>query len=61
MQNCSWKSHRAQGLLVDERRVEDNIKMDNGYLRYDGMKWIQLANMIQWRALVNTLLKMFAP
>jgi hypothetical protein len=44
------------------RRWEDNIKMDLSGIRIDGANWIQLAqDRVQWRAFVNTVMKLRAP
>jgi hypothetical protein len=41
------------------RRWVDNIKMDFGETRWDGMDWIDLAqDRDQWRALVNTAMNL---
>jgi hypothetical protein len=40
----------------------DNIKMDLGEVGWDGMDWIELAqDRDQWRALVNTVMKLGVP
>jgi hypothetical protein len=44
------------------RRWVDNIKMDLREIGWDGMHWIDLAKgMDQWRALVNTAMKLRVP
>jgi hypothetical protein len=44
------------------RRWRDNIKMKLKYLKCDGVLWIYLAQvMIQWRALVNTVMNLWDP
>jgi hypothetical protein len=44
------------------RRWVDNIKMDLSEIGWDGMDWIDLAeDMGQWRALVNTVMKLRVP
>jgi hypothetical protein len=44
------------------RRWEDNIKMDLGEIGWDGRDWIELAqDRDQWRALVNTVMKLRVP
>jgi hypothetical protein len=44
------------------RRWEDNIKMDLKEIGIDGVNWIQLAqDMVQWRAFVNTVMKLRVP
>jgi hypothetical protein len=41
------------------RRWVDNIKMDLREIRWDGRDWIELAlDRHQWRALVNTVMKL---
>jgi hypothetical protein len=40
----------------------DNIKIDLGEIEWDGMDWIDLAqDGDQWRALVNTVMKLRIP
>jgi hypothetical protein len=40
-----------------KRRWVDNIKINLGEIRWDGMDWINLAkDRDQWRALVNTVM-----
>jgi hypothetical protein len=44
------------------RRWVDNIKMDLGEIGWDGRDWIELAqDRDQWRALVNTVMKLGVP
>jgi hypothetical protein len=44
------------------RRWMDNIKMDLREIGWDGMDWIDLAqDRDQWRALVNTIMKLWIP
>jgi hypothetical protein len=44
------------------RRWVDNIKMDPGEIGWDGRDWIELAqDRDQWRALVNTVMKLRVP
>jgi hypothetical protein len=44
------------------RRWVGNIKMDLREIGWDGMDWVHLAqNMDQWRALVDTVMKLRAP
>jgi hypothetical protein len=44
------------------RRWEDNIKMDLREIRIDRANWIQLVqDRVQWRAFVNTVMKLRAP
>jgi hypothetical protein len=45
-----------------ELRWEDNIKMDLRETGIDGANWIQLAqDRVQWRAFVNTVMKLRVP
>jgi hypothetical protein len=40
----------------------DNIKMDLREIRWDGMNWVDLARgRVQWRALMNTIMKLRVP
>jgi hypothetical protein len=40
----------------------DNIKIDLREKRWDGMDWIELADdRDQWRAVVNTVMKLRVP
>jgi hypothetical protein len=44
------------------RRWMDNIKMDPREIRWDGGDWMDLAqDRDQWRALVNTVMKLRVP
>jgi hypothetical protein len=44
------------------RRWVDNIKMDLREIGWEDMDWIELAqDRDQWRALVNTLMKLRVP
>jgi hypothetical protein len=44
------------------RRWEDNIKMDLREIGIDGANWIRLAqDRVQWRACVNTVMKLWVP
>jgi hypothetical protein len=44
------------------RRWADNIKMDLGEIRWDGIDWIDLAqDRDQWSALVNTVTNLRVP
>jgi hypothetical protein len=44
------------------RKWVDNIKMDLMEIGWDGMDWIELAqDKDQWRALVNTVMKLRVP
>jgi hypothetical protein len=44
------------------RRWVDNIKMDLTEIGWDGRDWIKLAkDRDQWRALVNTVMKLRVP
>jgi hypothetical protein len=43
-------------------RWEDNIKRDIREIRIDGGNWIHLAkDKVQWRAFVNTVMKLWVP
>jgi hypothetical protein len=49
-------------LEIHRCRWEDNIKMDLREIGIDGANWIQLAqNRVQWRAFVNTVMKLRVP
>jgi hypothetical protein len=43
------------------RRWEDNIKLDLREIGIDGADWIRLADRIQWRAFVNTVMNLRVP
>jgi hypothetical protein len=44
------------------RRWEDNIKMHLREIGIDGANWIRLAqDRVQWRAFVNTVMKLRVP
>jgi transposase len=44
------------------RRWKDNIKMYLREIGIDGANWIQLAwDRVQWRAFVNTVVKLWVP
>jgi hypothetical protein len=44
------------------RRCEDNIKMALRKTEIDGANWIRLAQKrVQWRAFVNTVMKLRVP
>jgi hypothetical protein len=44
------------------RRWEDNIKMDLREIVIGGANWIRLVqDRVQWRAFVNTIMKLRAP
>jgi hypothetical protein len=44
------------------RRWEDNIKLDLREIGIDWTNWIQLAqDRVQWRAFVNTVMKLRVP
>jgi hypothetical protein len=44
------------------RRWVDNIKMDLGEIRWDGVDWIDMAqDRDQWRALMNMVLSFRVP
>jgi hypothetical protein len=43
-------------------RWMDNIKIDLGEIRWDGMYWISLAqDRDKWRALANTVMNLLVP
>jgi hypothetical protein len=43
-------------------RWSNNIRMDLGELEWDGVDWIDVAqNRDQWRAFVNTVMKLRVP
>jgi hypothetical protein len=45
-----------------KRRLEENIKIDLGEIRWGGMDWIDLAqDRNQWRAIVNTAMNHRVP
>jgi hypothetical protein len=45
-----------------KRRLVDNIKMDLGEIGRDGRDWMDLSqDRDQWRALVNTVMKLRVP
>jgi hypothetical protein len=49
-------------LLGRPRRRLDDIRMDLGEIGWGGMDWIDLAqDRNQWRALVNTVMKLQVP
>jgi hypothetical protein len=49
-------------LRRSRRRWVDNIKMNVGEIGWDGRDWIELAqDRDQWRALVNTVMKLRVP
>jgi hypothetical protein len=44
------------------RKWDDNIKMDLRDIGIDGTNWIRLAqDRVQWRAFVNTVMKLWVP
>jgi hypothetical protein len=48
--------------VIQRRRWLDNIKMDLREIGWDGVDWIDMAqDRDQWRALVNTVLKLRVP
>jgi hypothetical protein len=56
------KSEGKKPLRRPRRRWVDNIKMDLKDIRWDGMDWIAVAqDRDQWRALVNTIMKLRVP
>jgi hypothetical protein len=70
---CMGEKRNAYGFLVRKpegkrplprhrRRWEDNNKMDLREIGWDVMDWIPLAHdRDQWRALVNTVMKLRLP
>jgi hypothetical protein len=68
-----WTKRNAYKILVGKpegesplgrpkRRWVDNIKMDLGEIGWDGVDWNGLAqDRDQWRALVNTVMKLRDP
>jgi hypothetical protein len=53
------KPDRKRPLGRPRRKWEDNIKMDLREIGWGGMDWIDLAqDRDQWRALVNTVMKL---
>jgi hypothetical protein len=65
LQGFGWVVERTEGkkpLGRPRRRWEDNIKVDLREIGIDGANWIQLArDRIQWRACVNTVMKLRVP
>jgi hypothetical protein len=68
----TWEKRNAYGILVGKperkrplrlrRRWVDNIRMDFREIGWGGMDWIDLAqDRDQWRALVNTVMKLWVP
>jgi hypothetical protein len=56
------KPEGKRPLVRPRRRWVDNIKMDLGETGWDGVDWIELAqDRDQWRALVNTMMKLRVP
>jgi hypothetical protein len=56
------RSEGKRPLGRPRRRWEGNIKMDLREIRIDGANWIQLAQVrVQWRAYVNTVMKLRVP
>jgi hypothetical protein len=44
------------------RRCEDNIRMDLGEIRWEGVDWMRLAqDRDQWRAPMNTIMNLRVP
>jgi hypothetical protein len=53
------KPERKRPLGTPRCRWVDNIKMDHREIGWDGKDWINLAQeMIQWRALMNTVMNL---
>jgi hypothetical protein len=58
VRNPEWKRPFGR----PKHRWESNISMDLVEIRWDGVDWNQLAQyMDQWRALVITVMKHWAP
>jgi hypothetical protein len=56
------KAEGKRPLGRPRRRWVDNIKIDLRAIRWDSMDWIDLAeDRDQWRALVNTVMKLRVP
>jgi hypothetical protein len=56
------KSAGKRPLQRPRRRWVDNIKIDLIEIEWNGMDWIDLArDRDQWRALVNTVMKLRVP
>jgi hypothetical protein len=56
------RSEGKRPLGRPRRRWEDNIKMDLREIWINGANWIQLSqNRVQWRAFVNTVMKLRFP
>jgi hypothetical protein len=56
------KPEEKRPLGRPSRRWVDNIKMDLREIGWDGMDWIELGqDRDQWRALVNTVMKLRVP
>jgi hypothetical protein len=56
------KPEGKRSLGRPKRRGVDNIKIDLREIEWDGMDWIALAqDRDQWRALVNTVMKLTVP
>jgi hypothetical protein len=56
------KPEGKRSLGRPRRRWEDNIKMDPREIGIDGVNWIQLAqDRVQWRACINTVMKLRVP
>jgi hypothetical protein len=56
------KPEGKRPLGICRRRWENNINRDRSEIRWGGMDWIDLAqNKDQWRALLNTVMKLRVP
>jgi hypothetical protein len=56
------KAEGKRPLGRPRRKWVDSIKMDLREMRWDGVDWIELAqDRDQWRALVNTVMNLWAP
>jgi hypothetical protein len=55
-----WERQKKRDHYED-RRWEDNIKMDLKEIGCGGMDWTQAQDRAQWRALVNTVMNLRVP
>jgi hypothetical protein len=56
------KPERKRPLERPRRRWDDNVRMDLRKIGWGGMDWIDLADdRDQWRALVDTVIKLRVP
>jgi hypothetical protein len=57
-----WRPEGKRPLGRPRRRLEDNIKLDLMEIGIDGENWVRLAqHRVQWRAFVNTVMKLRVP